>query len=156
MRKLLLAATALLGLTASAADSQTIIQNTFSGNECWNAGQGPGGPTTGFICSAQMRNGRAITAITGSGAATTTATNLQSTLYWTSAATTSWTVTTPAAPFDGEILTLGTTATLTTMVTLTANTGQSLAAAYNNQTLTANPTVQWQYAVANTTGYRMQ
>ena len=36
--------------------AQPVVQNALSGNECWNAGQGPGGPSTGFICSFQTRS----------------------------------------------------------------------------------------------------
>ena len=35
--------------------AQPIVQNALTGNECWNSGQGPGGPSTGFICSYQTR-----------------------------------------------------------------------------------------------------
>jgi hypothetical protein len=35
--------------------AQPVVQNSLTGNECWNAGQGPGGPSTGFICSFQTR-----------------------------------------------------------------------------------------------------
>jgi hypothetical protein len=38
-----------------AALAQPVVQNALTGNECWNAGQGPGGPASGFICSFQTR-----------------------------------------------------------------------------------------------------
>jgi len=37
------------------AIAQPVVQNVLSGNECWNAGNGPGGPSVGFICSFQTR-----------------------------------------------------------------------------------------------------
>lgn len=36
--------------------TQVIVQQTFSGNEVWNCGQGPGGPTTGFCGINGARN----------------------------------------------------------------------------------------------------
>jgi hypothetical protein len=51
-----------------AAWAQPVVQNTFSGNECWNAGQGPGGPSTGFVCAQGMRGAsqNVATTVTGS------------------------------------------------------------------------------------------
>ena len=51
---------------------------------------------------------------------------------------------------------LGTATTLTTMVTVTAAAGTTLAAAYSAQTLTAATSVQWQYNNSNTTWYRLR
>ena len=36
--------------------AQPVVQNALSGNECWNSGQGPGGPSTGFVCTYQVRS----------------------------------------------------------------------------------------------------
>ena len=36
--------------------AQPIVQNALTGNECWNSGQGPGGPSTGYVCSFQTRS----------------------------------------------------------------------------------------------------
>lgn len=154
MKRALLAGVALLAM-GSLALPQPIVQPDLSGTECWNAGQGPGGTTIGFVCTYLMRNGAGMTVISGSGAFTTTATTQQSTLYWHSTAPTSWTITTPVAPFDGEILQVGTDTTLTTMVTLTANTGQSLSSTFSAQTITANTAVEWQYSRGTATWYRI-
>lgn len=155
MRKLLLSAAMMLGLCAPAF-AQQIGGPGISGNECWNSGQGPGGPTTGFLCSYMMRNGSALTLVSGSGAFTTAMTNVQSVLFWVGTAPTSWTVTTPANPVDGQIIQLTTDTTLTTMVTLTANTGQTLHATYTSQTLTAVTSVEFMYNLAGTTWYRIR
>jgi len=48
------AALVALGLTIGLY-AQPVVQNVLSGNECWNAGAGPGGPSVGFICSFQTR-----------------------------------------------------------------------------------------------------
>lgn len=143
-------------LFAASAGAQTLVLPNITGNECWNAGQSLGGTTTGYTCAYQLRNGAALSIVSGSGAFTTTATILQSALMWHSTAPTSWTITTPAAPFDGEILVIGTDTTLTSLVTLTANTGQSLSSTYTSQTITAPGSVQWQYNLASTTWYRIR
>lgn len=153
MRKLLLLAIALLGLTAP-VNAQIIVPNTLSGNECWNSGQGPGGPSTGFVCSFFFNEG--IVTTSGTGSATFQATIYTSTIVWTGTAPTTWTVTTPANPFNGQVITLTTNTTLTTLVTLTANTGQSLSATYSAQTLTAGTSAAWQYNLATTTWYRLR
>jgi hypothetical protein len=52
----LAAGVACAALASSWLWAQPVVQNTLSGNECWNAGNGPGGPTVGFICSFQTRS----------------------------------------------------------------------------------------------------
>lgn len=149
---------AIAALCAGLAASQGVVQNEISGNECWNAGQGPGGPSN-FLCINQVRNGQAISLISGSGAATTTATQQQGTLMWTGAAPTTWAVTLPNPAYDGEILTLGTDTTLTTMVTVTATTSpenQTLAAAYAAQTLTVSTSVAFQFSNSALKWYRIR
>lgn len=154
LKKLLLGAVA-GALFASSAYAQTIGQSTLSGNECWNAGQGPGGPSS-FVCSPLVRNTRTFSLYSGSGVQTLTTTNLQSVLYWTGTAPTSWTITTPAVPYDGQLLQISTDTTLTSKVTLTANTGQSLDVAFTSGTVTASTSVIFIYSQATTTWYRIQ
>lgn len=154
LKKLLLGAVA-GALFASSAYAQTIGQSTLSGNECWNAGQGPGGPSS-FVCSPLVRNTRTFSLYSGSGVQTLTTTNLQSVLYWTGTAPTSWTITTPAVPYDGQLLQISTDTTLTSKVTLTANTGQTLDVAFTSGTVTASTSVIFIYSQATTTWYRIQ
>lgn len=155
MRKLLLSAALMLGLTAPAF-AQQLVGPGVSGNECWNAGQGPGGPASGYMCAFLLRNGSSLSVVSGSGAFTTLVTPLQSVLYWVGAAPTSWTITTPTNPFDGEIIQLATDTTLTTMVTLTANTGQTLDQTYTSQTLSAVSSVEFEFSLATAKWYRMR
>lgn len=155
MRKLLLAGAFLLGLVGPAL-AQPITQQNVTGNECWNAGQGPGGPSAGFVCMNVTRNGTAMTIFTGSGAVATQATQANSTLYWHSTAPTTWTITTPTPAFDGEVLTIATDTTLTTLVTLTAASGQSLSSTFSAQTVSANTSVEWQYSFGTATWYRLR
>lgn len=155
-RTTLIAGAALLAVTGAAL-GQNVVQNKFSGNECWNAGQGPGGPSTGFVCSFAMLNGKALRIVSGASVVVaTTALYTDGVLFWTGTAPTTWTVTTPANPYDGETLTLSTDTTLTSLVTLTANTGQSLNSSYTSQTLTAATSVQFIYSLTTTKWYQIR
>jgi hypothetical protein len=134
----------------------TLTSPTLSGNEAIEAAAGGGGGSAFFVPVSQLRNATALKIFSGSGVQTYTATPLDSTLYWSGTAPTSWTVTTPASPVDGEILTIATDTTLTTMVTLTANTGQSLNQTYTSQTLNAKTSVEFQYNLATTKWFQMR
>lgn len=154
MKKLgLLILGAVLG--ASLAFAQSVVQNQISGNEVWRAAQGPGGPES-YISVQSVRNSSAMTRVSGAGAATTAMTTAQSTLMWVGTAPTTWAVTLPLAPVDGTIVNISTDTTLTTMVTVTAASGDTLNATYASQTLTAVTAVQFQYSAGNRTWYRFR
>lgn len=138
------------------AMSQTLQQTNVSGQECWNAGQGPGGPSTGFLCTNVIRNGAALATFSGSGSFTTVMTPLQSTLFWVGTAPTTWTITLPTPAFDGEIVTVGTDTTLTSLVTVSPATGQTMDGTYNSQTISANASVEFQFSFATTKWYRLR
>jgi hypothetical protein len=138
--------------------AQPVAQNNVSGNECWNAGQGPGGPSQ-FLCVNLVRNGTALSLFSGAGAFTTTATQANSTLFWTGAAPTTWTITLPNPAFDGEIISVSTDTTLTTMVTVQAGTSpqnQTMSAAFSAQTVTAAASNEWQFNFANLKWFRIR
>lgn len=116
---------------------------------------GPGG-SDDYAQSLQLGGQAGLVVASGSGAITYTMRNQDSTYFWTGAAPTTVTITTPAAPNDGQVLTIATDTTLTTMVTLTANTGQTLNATYTNQTLTAGTSVEWQYSAATAKWYKIR
>src|SRR5688572_21060534 len=121
--KLFLVGVALLAtLPFAGLMAQSVINQAPSGSECWNAGQGPGGPSQ-LLCINQVRNGVAAVTTSGSGAATFTVTNEMGTVIWTGAAPTTWAVTLPCTPRPGAQVTLSTVTTLTTMVTVTAASG---------------------------------
>lgn len=143
----------LLGLAVGAAFAQTIVQNQISGNEVWRAAQGPGGPEA-FIGVNSVRGSEPITTQSGSGAATATAT--PGTLCWVGTAPTTWAVTLPAAPVDGAFVRLCSDTTLTTLVTVTAGSGDTLTTTFNSQTITANASFpQWQYKASTKIWYRI-
>lgn len=154
MRKRLLWAALAVGLLAPLAVlAQTVVQTAISGNELIRTQQGQGG-TGGLIAINTLRGSMPISTKSGSGAATSTAT--PGTLCWVSTAPTTWAVTLPAAPADGTIVTLCSDTTLTTLVTVTAGTGDTLTTTYSSQTITANAAFPaWQYKASSKIWYRI-
>lgn len=156
MKKWLMWAAIAVGLTAIplALVAQPVVQAAISGNEVFQVSQGPGGPGS-FIAINTVRGSEPLVTKSGSGAATSTA--LPGTLCWVGTAPTTWAVTLPAAPADGTYVRLCSDTTLTTMVTVTAGTGDTLTTTYASQTLTANTTFpSWQYLAATKIWYRIQ
>jgi hypothetical protein len=150
---------ALVGAAAVAALAfawaQPVTFNNLSGNECWPAGQGPGGPAA-YLCTNIVRNGAALSTFSGSGAFTTAATPSNSTLFWVGTAPTTWTITLPTPAFDGEIVTVATDTTLTTLVTVNPATGQTMDGTFNAQTISANGSVEFQFSFATLKWYRLR
>lgn len=142
------------GLGIGYAVAQTVVNTAISGNELFRIQQGIGGDG-GLLAINTLRGSAPITTTSGSGAATSTAT--PGTLCWVSTAPTTWAVTLPAAPADGTIVRLCSDTTLTTLVTVTAGSGDTLTTTYNSQTITANTTVPgWQYKASTKIWYRIQ
>src|SRR5229473_4367960 len=136
--------------------AQQLSSPNLTGNEVLvGAVGGPGGPSL-FIPVGELRNATGMKTFSGSGAQTYQMLPSDSTLFWIGAAPTTWTITTPVAPYDGQILQLATDTTLTTIVTLTAATGQSLQAAFSSQTVTAGTSLEWQYTIATTKWQRIR
>lgn len=155
--KILLAGVVIALLASFGAYAQFITSNTLTGNEVIVAAVGgPGGPSI-FIPTSQMRNATGLRLFSGSGSFTTTALTTDSTLYWVGTAPTTWTITTPVSPVDGEILSVGCDTTLTTLVTVSANTGQTMNTAISGVTCTAGTgSIEIQYAVSTAKWYRLR
>ena len=155
-----------------AALAQPVVQTTFSGNEGWNAGQGPGGPSTGFVCAQGMRGASQNVAATVSGSFTigaagttgvsTTTQPLQfgGTLLLT-AQPAAATINLPLSPLQDGIITAvcnvtaSPFATNVVTVTATGNTGQTLnLGAQTITTLAAFTCATFQWNLANATWYR--
>jgi hypothetical protein len=131
------------------------MQLTLSGNEVVRAAQGAGGPDDWLPINV-IRAGGGMLVVSGAGGVTTPTTAQNSTLMWSGAAPTTWTVTTPAAPVDGQILSLGTDTTLTTMVTITPTGTQTLSSAFSAQTITAATSVEYQYSLTANKWFRLR
>src|SRR5229473_3317320 len=136
--------------------AQQLISFTLTGNEVVVAATGgPGGPSI-FIPVGELRNATGLKTFSGSGAQAYQMLPSDSTLFWIGAAPANWTVTTPLSPYDGQILQLATDTTLTSLVTLTPATGQTLQATFNSQTLTAGTSLEWMYVLATTKWQRLR
>jgi hypothetical protein len=150
-----------------------VVQNNVSGNEVWQVSQGPGGQGgafsinlsrngTGFgiFCGTQQTiNGVAngCTAAAGTGAATTQATTAISTYYWHGTAPTSWTITTPTTPFDGEIISVASDTALTGAVTITPATGQVMGSgAISGATVGSKGSLEMQYNFATSSWWQLR
>jgi hypothetical protein len=116
----------------------------------------PGQGTSIYAPVSQMRNATGFRTFSGSGSFTTQALVTDSTLYWVGTAPTTWTVTTPASPVDGEILSLATDTTLTSKVTLTANTGQTLNTAFSGATINAASSVEFQFQLSSNKWFELR
>lgn len=164
MRKFLLGLALVGVLSAPPAFAQSVVQDDLSGNESWSAGQGPGGPS-GFVTSNLVRNSTAIVATTISAAVTVgVSTGLTSLIEGGNLIITAQplaaVITLPPNPFtNGGIVGFcnpTSAAFATNVVTLAANTGQTLSTATALTTLAANTCAYVQFNRSNTTWYRIQ
>jgi hypothetical protein len=155
LRKSLLAG-AVIAALAGGALAQQIISFALTGNEVVVAAiGGPGGPSI-FVPVGELRNATGMKTFSGSGAQTYQMLPSDSTLFWIGTAPTTWTITTPLTPYDGQILQIATDTTLTSMVTLTPATGQSLQATFSAQTVTAGTSLEWMYVLSTTKWQRIR
>ena len=158
LRALLVGALIALAVASPAIYSwaQQIISPTLTGNEVIVAAVGgPGGPSI-FVPVGELRNATGMKTFSGAGAQTYQMLGSDSTLFWVGAAPTTWTITTPVAPYDGQILQIATDTTLTTMVTVTPATGQTLQAAFSAQTVTSGTSIEWVYTIGTTKWQRLR
>lgn len=181
MRKPILAMTvgaAIAALAATWLIAQPIVQNQISGLECWNAGQGPGGPSTGFLCVNPVsgRNPNTVlSAVTGNitigstaaGNFTVTGTPNMSALttggdLLVNAQPSAATFTLPASPIpDGALIAVcnvTNAAWVTNAVAFGANTGQTCGAPCTTAftTLAAGSCAQVQWNQSQATWYRVR
>ncbi len=152
MRKLLLIGSLLLGFIAPAIAQ---VQTQVSGTTVLRGAVSPGGTGYDYALDS-IRNGTQFQTTTQTSAATSTATG--GTLMWIGTAPTTWAVTLPSSTvaFAGEEVKLTTDTTLTSLVTVTAGSGNTLHATYNSQTLTALTPVVFQYQLSSKTWFRIQ
>jgi len=135
--------------------AQQLSPLSLTGNESWVASVGGPQGNSFFLTVSQLRN-------TAGYVNTTTATgtllaNTNAARYiFTAALTGSVVLTTPAQPFDGEMLEIinGTASNFTQTITLTANTGQTV----NSGAVTLNTvsSAEWQYVLPSLTWFRLR
>jgi len=144
--------------------AQPIVQNALSGNECWNSGQGPGGPSTGFVCSYQTRSSWGYYL---SNAAVLSPNPLQLTPQQNAVVMSAQITPTasafnmPLTPVDGAIVSfcnVTNAAFTTTAVTITVTAPQVFATGANTAltTLAARTCVKLMYTASNTTWSQVQ
>ncbi len=158
--KALVLGAVLTALGATGALAQTIGQTTLSGNECWNAGQGPGGTTTGFVCANVVRNStgyQLLAAATG----TITTTSAVNTLAVNAQPTGTTTFTTPPNPLaDGQLFqvcNVTASAWATNVSTVAAASGQTInGGAITTTTLAAHSCVELIFVLSTTTWYQIR
>lgn len=158
LRTLLVGAAIALAVASPAIYSwaQQLYSPTLTGNEVVVGEIGGPGGTSIFIPTSELRNATGMKTFSGSGAQTYQMLPSDSTLFWIGTAPTTWTITTPVAPYDGQILQIATDTTLTSMVTLTPASGQTLQAAFSAQTVTAGTSLEWIYVLATTKWQRLR
>lgn len=171
IRRLLLGAALGVGLVSTPMLAQSVSWPSFTSGFVWPAASGVGGQSafltsdsiiayiasanTAAIAASVAGVNSTITTKSGSGAATSTATG--GTLCWKGTAPTTWAVTFVAAPANGTVIRLCSDTTLTSMVSTTAGSGDTMNGALSSATITANTTVNaWQYNAADKVWYKVQ
>jgi len=158
LRALLAGALLALAVASPAIYSwaQQLASPTLTGNEVVVAAIGGPGGSSIFVPIGELRNATAMKPFSGSGVQNYQMLPSDSTLFWNGTAPTSWTITTPTAPYDGQILQLATDTTLTGNVTVTPAAGQTLQAAFSSQTLTPGTSIEWVYTIGTTKWQRLR
>jgi hypothetical protein len=164
MRKWLLAGAVTVGLITPLI-AQSVIYQNLTGNECWNAGEGPGGPSQ-FLCADVLRNSAQKVVGVVSGSMTFGTGTLAKLRYGGVAIITPQpvAVTTLIAPpnpvQDGAIIGMcnGTgSAFATTNIAMTTSIGQTMTGVASSLVnLGASVCHRWQFNRATTTWYRIQ
>jgi hypothetical protein len=164
-RSIWLAAAVAFAVSAAATwlVAQPVIQNQLSGNECWNAGQGAGGPSVGFICAFQTRAswGYLLGAAATTGTIQLTAQQNAVIIGAQPNATTTYNMPLAPTPVDGAIVSfcnVTNAALVGQTVTITATAPQVFAtgAVTTLTTLAARTCVKLIYTLSNTTWSQVQ
>lgn len=166
-KRTLLAGALLGAFAAGVALAQSVVQDNLSGNEAWNAGQGPGGPTTGFITTNLLRNSTAKVATTLTTASSTfgvgalVSLNRGGNVLITAQPALITTLTAPANPVpDGAIAGICNVTGSnfgTTNIGYAPNTGQSAGSGvFTNNAIGTGACMYFQFNRANTTWYKIQ
>ena len=136
--------------------AQSLSPLGLTGTESWVASVGGPQGNSIFVTVSEVRNTAGyITTPIPSG---TVIANTNAARYiFTAALTGAITITTPAQPFDGEMLEVvnGSGSNFTQTITLTANTGQTVNSGAVT-TLTAISSVEWQYVLPSLTWFRLR
>jgi hypothetical protein len=146
--------------TVLPAKAQQVVPNQLSGNECWNAGQGPGGPSA-FVCSFQVRNSTGYQLVNAATSGTFSPTSLVNQFLIAVQPNGTMTINTPTVPFDAELFSVcnvSNAAFAAQTITLANSAGQTFATGLTTTltTLAARTCVEIQYSLSNTTWYQIR
>lgn len=151
MKKWLLAF--VFGFIAATAISQPLVQQALTGNEAVLVqGGGPGGPGA-FTNVAALRNGLNAQLVAGTGTVNSTVGPNDGVLI-TTAVPTTWNITMPKAPFDGQMVRVSCTAGNITTVAVTYTPATLVGDALT--TCVENIGATWIYASTPNVWYRLQ
>lgn len=158
MKRIALAVGALLALTFGAL-AQPVVPTSPSGNECWNVGQGPGGPGN-FLCINTVRNTTGYQLI-ASASGTVQPTASVNTLAVNAQPAASTAFTTPANPLaDGQLFQVCNvtgSAWATNASTLAAASGQTInGGTITTTTLGSHACVELIFVLSTTTWYQIR
>ena len=145
---------ALLGLGGIAV-SQQLSPLSLTGTESWVASVGGPQGNSFFLTVSEVRNTTGYkNTVQASG--TILGTTDSARYFFATALTGPIVLTTPAFPFDGEMLEVinATASNFTQTITLTANTGQTVN--LGAVTLNAASSVEWQYILPSLTWFRVR
>jgi len=146
---------AFAALLGGIAVSQQLSPLSLTGNESWVASVGGPQGNSFFLTVSELRNTAGyLNTVQATG---TVQANTNAVRYFFAAALTGPIVlTTPALPFDGEMLEIinATGSNFTQTITLTANTGQTV----NSGAVTLNTasSSEWQYILPSLTWFRLR
>ena len=160
-----LIAGALFGAFATGAVlAQAVIHQNLTGNECWNAGEGPGGPGS-YLCADVLRNSmqKVVTLPGGTltfGSGTLAALRYGGNVLMPTQPVLVTTLVAPPNPVqDGAIIGMCNASGsnfATTNIAMVANTGQAFNTAATTTTLAAVTCILYQFNRANLAWYRLQ
>lgn len=123
MRRLLLSALAIVAIGVGWALAQTVVQQTLTGNETWQVGNGPAGP--GYYTTAEALRGGQNYAIVPTGTTFTQVISPNVQVVIVTGAITTLNLSLPAAPFDQQSITVACPGGVATTVNMSVGVAQS-------------------------------
>ncbi len=146
---------AFAALLGGVALTQQLSPLSLTGNESWVASVGGPQGNSFFLTVSEIRNTTGyLNSVQTTG--TLLGTTNSARYFFGAALTGPIVLTTPAQPFDGEMLEIinATASNFTQTITLTANTGQTVN--LGAVTLNAASSVEWQYILPSLTWFRVR
>lgn len=150
-------ALAMIGMAGLVTVAQPLVVQALTGNEVITASAGGPGGQSFFVSIAALRGGTNYTAVAAGTTVNTTVPNASSKVFSTGAITT-WNITMPTAPYDGQMVAVSCPGGTATTVAVTYTPGTLVGTAFTTCTAggAAANGAEWIYSAANTTWNRIQ